>query len=54
MIKLELNEVHVLKQLLEGSQFAGKDAQTIADLLDKLNKEFTKLMPKEGENFGKT
>tara|TARA_Y100001963_G_scaffold132723_1_gene191632 strand:- start:872 stop:1036 length:165 start_codon:yes stop_codon:yes gene_type:complete len=52
MIKLELNEVIVLKQLLESSQFTGKDAQVIADLLNKLNKELEKLMPKKGESFG--
>ncbi len=53
MIKLELNEVAIIKQLLESSQFAGKDAQIIADLLHKVNKELQKLMPKEGESFGK-
>jgi len=52
MLKLELNEVAILLQLLEGSQFAGKDAQLIADLLTKLTKEAKKLMPKQGDSFG--
>ena len=38
MLKLELNEVAVLLQLVEGSQFAGKDAELIYDLLNKLKK----------------
>ena len=53
MLKLELNEVAVLLQLLENSQFAGKDARIIAALLNKLTKEAEKLMPKKGESFGK-
>ena len=52
MLKLELSEVAVLLRLVEGSQFAGKDAQLIADLMTKLTKEAKKLMPKQGDNFG--
>ena len=52
MLKLELNEVAILKQLVESSQFEGKHALIIAELLAKLNKEAKKLMPKEGDSFG--
>ena len=52
MLKLELNEVAVLLQLVESSQFAGKDAEVIYELLTKLKKEAKKLMPKEGDTFG--
>ena len=52
MLKLELNEVAVLLQLFESSQFAGKDAEVIYELLTKLKKEAKKLMPKQGDSFG--
>ena len=52
MLKLELNEVAVILQLVEGSQFAGKAAEVIYALLTKLKKEAKKLMPKQGESFG--
>jgi len=52
MLKLELSEVAVLLRLVESSQFAGKDAEVIYELLTKLKKEAKKLMPKEGDTFG--
>ena len=52
MLKLELNEVAVLLQLVESSHIAGKDAEVIYELLTKLKKEAKKLMPKQGESFG--
>ena len=52
MLKLELSEVAVLLRLVESSQFAGKDAELIYELLNKLKKEAKKLMPKQGDSFG--
>ena len=51
MLKLELNEVAVLLQLVESSQFAGKDAELIYELLNKLKKEAKKLMPKRTKSL---
>ena len=51
MIKLEFNDCVLLLQIIEANQFQGKDIPTIAKLMDKLNKEATKLQPEENRSF---
>ena len=47
MIRLDVNEVSILIQMLENGQFAGKHAHIIASLMEKLRKEADKSMEKE-------
>jgi|TARA_R110002050_G_scaffold201017_1_gene336137 hypothetical protein len=42
-MKLEINEVYVAKTAIEAISIKGSDARAVADLLDKLDKEFDKL-----------
>ena len=48
MMKMDLNEVMILLQIIEANQFQGKDIPVIAKLMEKLQKEAVKLTPKEG------
>ena len=41
-MKLEINEVYVAKTAIEAISIKGSDARAVADLLDKLDKEFDK------------
>ena len=42
-MKIEINEVYVAKTAIEAISIKGSDARAVADLLDKLDKEFDKL-----------
>lgn len=42
-MKLDINEVYVAKTAIEAISIKGSDARAIANLLDKLDKEFDKL-----------
>ena len=43
MIKLEMNEVALLFQMLSDAQIQGKDAIVVGNLLEKLQNELEKL-----------
>ena len=43
MFKLKHNEAMVLLQIIEATQFSGKDIPVIAAIMDKLHKEIEKL-----------
>ena len=45
MLKLEHIEVNVLLQLIENSQFRGKDIPMIMKIIEKLQKESVKTQP---------
>ena len=42
-MKLEINEVHFAKSAVDAITIKGSDARTVANLLDKFDKEFDKL-----------
>ena len=45
MLKLEMNEVTTLYQIVSQAQFQGKDAVLIGKIMGKLQKEMEKLSP---------
>ncbi len=47
MIKLEMNEVAILFQMLSEAQIQGKDAIMVGKLLEKLQNELEKLNGKK-------
>jgi hypothetical protein len=42
-MKLDLTEIYFLQQASENVTVKAKDAKVVADLMDKLNKEFERL-----------
>lgn len=46
-MKLDLTEIYFLQQASENVSVKAKDAKTVANLLDKLNKEFDRLQKLE-------
>ena len=46
MFKLEHNEAMVLLQIIEATQFAGKDVPMLAKLIGKLQREAEKTAPR--------
>lgn len=46
-MKLDLTEIYFLQQASENVSVKAKDAKTVADLLEKLNKEFERLQKAE-------
>ena len=49
-MKLNINEIYVAKTGVENVTVKGSDARMVADLLDKLEKEFVKLKKIEDDN----
>ena len=47
-MKLDINELNVIKQSIEVTQFLGKDCIFIGSILIKINKELEKEMKKAG------
>ena len=48
-MKFNINEVYVIKTGVENISVKGSDARMVADLLDKLDKEFSKLQKNEDQ-----
>tara|TARA_Y100000593_G_scaffold4221_1_gene8368 strand:- start:312 stop:470 length:159 start_codon:yes stop_codon:yes gene_type:complete len=46
MLKLELNEVQTILQIIGETSFKGKDIPMMSGLIEKLQKEGIKLQPK--------
>ena len=46
-MKLELSEVHFLRQAVDNVTIQGKDATGVAVIIDKLSKEFIRLQKAE-------
>ena len=42
-MKLDLTEVYFINEVVKSSSIKASDAQTVADLMSKLDKEFTRL-----------
>ena len=51
MLKMEAHEVNILLALIENNQFSGKDIPIMSKIIEKLQKESTKLM-KDMPKFG--
>ena len=47
-MKLDVNELNVIKQSIEVTQFLGKDCIFVGTILIKINKEIEKEMKKAG------
>ena len=45
MLKLEVNELAIIWQMMEQAQIQGKDAVTFGKLMTKVQKELEKLTP---------
>ena len=46
-MKLEINEVYFISEVIKGASIKAADAPTVADLMAKLEKEFIRLQKLE-------